>query len=68
MPAVGDKATCAVSHSPGYVPGECGGEIHLYRAGLSTAEWWLCDTDAAEAPARTGIPIARIDEPAETTR
>lgn len=65
---VGSKTTCAVSHAPGYVPGEHGGEIHLYRSMASTAEWWLCDTDAAESTIRTGIPIVRIDEPAEASR
>lgn len=60
---VGSPTQCAVSHAPGYVPGEHGGDISLYRSLTSTALWWLCDNDAEDAPRRR-IQIARVDKPA----
>lgn len=60
--STGDKDRCAVLHAPGYVPGACSGEVHLYRSLSSTAEWRLCDADAASAPSR-GVRVERIDEP-----
>ncbi len=52
---------CQVSHAPGYVPGECAGEVHRYRSLSSTGEWWLCEADALSAPAR-GVNVVRVDE------
>ncbi len=63
---LGSPTQCAVSHQPGYVPGEHGGDIHLYRSLTSTAAWWLCDADAEDAP-RRGVHIVLVDEQ-EATR
>ena len=60
---VGTPTQCAVLHAPGYVPGECAGEIHLYRSLDSTGEWWLCNADAESAPER-GVRVKRIYEAA----
>lgn len=59
--ATGNPNRCAVLHGPGYVEGECSGPIHLYRSLTSTAEWWLCDADAATAPQR-GVRVKRLDD------
>ena len=57
---VGSSTRCAVLHAPGYVSGDCAGEIRLYRASTSTAMFWLCDADAATAPDR-GVDVTRAD-------
>jgi hypothetical protein len=62
----GNPTQCAVLHAPGYVAGECSGEINLYRSLTSTGEWWLCDADAASAPSR-GVWVKRITESEETS-
>lgn len=61
----GSEVRCAVLHAPGYVPGECSGEVHRYRSLTSTAEWWLCDADAVSAPSR-GVWVERIADPEVT--
>jgi hypothetical protein len=66
MTAVGSKTRCAVNHGPGYVPGECSGEIHLYRSLRSTGQWWLCDADAENAPSR-GVWVEPVNEPEEAS-
>ncbi|MGK5682434.1 hypothetical protein [Actinoplanes sp. URMC 104] len=48
------------------MPGEHGGDIHLYRSLTTTAQWWLCDADADDAP-RRGIHIKLIDEPEDAS-
>ena len=58
---IGRKDQCAVSHAPGHVPGEHGGDIHLYRSLTSTGMWWLCDDDARSAPSR-GVHIEMVDD------
>ncbi len=58
---IGSATQCAVSHAPGYVPGEHAGEIRLYRSTTSTAEFWLCDADAETAPDR-GVAVALVEE------
>jgi hypothetical protein len=62
--SVGSEDRCAVNHSPGYVSGECAGEIRLYRATTSTAEFWLCEEDALTAPSR-GVQVELVDETEE---
>lgn len=57
---VGSETCCAVLHAPGYVPGECEGEIRLYRSTTSTAMFWLCDADATTAPDR-GVEVRLVE-------
>jgi hypothetical protein len=60
---VGSSTRCAVLHAPGYVSGECAGEIRLYRSTQSTGVWWLCDADAESAPSR-GVHVVPADDEA----
>ena len=53
---------CAVLHAPGYVEGECAGEIGRYRSTTSSGEWWLCEADAYAAPSR-GVWVKRVADP-----
>jgi hypothetical protein len=56
---LGSGTRCAVLHNPGFVPGKCAGEIRLYRSLDSTAQWWLCEDDAENAPQR-GVRVEMV--------
>lgn len=56
----GSPTHCAVVHGPGYVPGEHGGDITLYRSLTSTARFWLCADDVVNALGR-GIQLEPVD-------